>query len=126
TPPTEPTPDEEWIEPIPSAWLGAGGAADPAAAYTLKESVALAFVAALQVLTPSQRAVLLLRDVVGLSAEETAEAMQMSLAAANSALHRARLALEMRVGPRRSEPQDQTEIDRELLERYIRAWQSGN
>jgi len=127
TPPTEPTPDEGWIEPIPSAWLGLGGGApDPATAYTLKESVALAFVAALQVLTPSQRAVLLLRDVVGLSAEETAEAMQMSLAAANSALHRARLALEMRVGPRRSEPQNQAEIDRELLERYIRAWQSGN
>ena len=66
----------------------------------MKESVALAFVAALQVLTPPQRAVLLLRDVVGLSAAETAVALACSMSSANSALHRARVTLEERVGPR--------------------------
>jgi RNA polymerase sigma-70 factor (ECF subfamily) len=128
-PPGAPTPDEEWLEPFPSAWLtgAAAPAADPAAQYTLKESVALAFVAALQVLTPPQRAVLLLRDVVGLSAEETAGALACSLSAANSTLHRARLALEERVGPRASwSPEQGAPIDRALLERYLRAWQSND
>jgi RNA polymerase sigma-70 factor (ECF subfamily) len=123
--PGAPTPDEEWLEPFPSSWLAGASAADPAAQYTMKESVALAFVAALQVLTPPQRAVLLLRDVVGLSAEETADALGCSLPAANSTLHRARSALEERVGPRASwSPERGAPIDRALLERYLRAWQS--
>lgn len=122
------TPDNEWIEPAPSAWL-AGAAAerhDPAAQYTLKESVALAFVAALQVLTPSQRAVLLLRDVVGLSAAETAEALSCSLSSVNSTLHRARAALEERVGPRAGWSPEGETVDFELLERYMRAWEHGD
>jgi RNA polymerase sigma-70 factor (ECF subfamily) len=118
------TPDEEWLEPCPSSWLEP---MDPAAAYTMKESVALAFVAALQVLTPPQRAVLLLRDVVGLSAEETATALESSVSAANSTLHRARAALEARVGPRESwSPEADTPVDRALLERYMRAWETGD
>jgi RNA polymerase sigma-70 factor (ECF subfamily) len=89
--------------------------------------VALAFVAALQVLTPPQRAVLLLRDVVGLSAEQTAQALECSVPAANSTLHRARVALEQRVGPRAgSSPELAAPVDRELLERYLRAWHSGD
>lgn len=119
-------PDEAWLEPAPAAWL-TGTNADPAARYALKESVALAFVAALQVLTPAQRAVLLLRDVVGLSAEETASALSCSVSATNSALHRARTALEERVGPRDAWSAAQgAEIDRALLERYLRAWESGD
>lgn len=96
------TPDAEWLEPAPSAWLSGVTPEEgsPAAQYTMKESVALAFVAALQVLTPPQRAVLLLRDVVGLSAAETAEALACSVSSANSTLHRARVAIEERVGPR--------------------------
>jgi RNA polymerase sigma-70 factor (ECF subfamily) len=128
-PPAASTPDEEWLEPFPSSWLGplAGAAPDPAAQYTLKESVALAFVAALQVLTPPQRAVLLLRDVVGLSAEQTGQALECSVSAANSTLHRARVALEERVGPRAGwSPELGAPVDRELLERYLRAWQSGD
>jgi RNA polymerase sigma-70 factor, ECF subfamily len=123
------TPDDAWLEPSPSSWLAAASASglDPAARYTLRESVALAFVAALQVLTPAQRAVLLLRDVVGLSAEETAQALACSLAAANSGLHRARAALAERVGPRAAWSPEQTEpVDRALLERYMRAWESGD
>ena len=99
-PPATATPEAEWLEPAPSAWLteAAPEGGSPCAQYTLKESVALAFVAALQVLTASQRAVLLLRDVVGLSAAETAEALACSVSSANSTLHRARVALEERVG----------------------------
>ncbi len=127
-PPAARTPDAEWIEPAPSAWL-AGAAPEegnPAAQYTMKESVALAFVAALQVLTPSQRAVLLLRDVVGLSAAETAEALACSVSSANSTLHRARVTLEERVGPRADWSPEAVAVDRALLERYVRAWEKGD
>jgi RNA polymerase sigma-70 factor (ECF subfamily) len=127
-PPEPRTPDVEWLEPAPSAWLS-GGTPDggsPAAQYTIKESVALAFVAALQVLTPAQRAVLLLRDVVGLSAVETAEVLACSVSSANSTLHRARVALEERVGPRESWSPEAGEVDRALLERYMRAWENGD
>jgi RNA polymerase sigma-70 factor (ECF subfamily) len=93
----------------------------------MKQSVALAFVAALQILTPAQRAVLLLRDVVGLSAEETASSLACSVSAANSTLHRARLTLEERVGSRDGwSPEPGAAVDRALLERYLRAWQSGD
>jgi RNA polymerase sigma-70 factor (ECF subfamily) len=125
-PPAARTPDAEWLEPAPSAWLS-GATPDegsPALQYTIKESVALAFVAALQVLTSSQRAVLLLRDVVGLSAAETAEALACSVSSANSTLHRARVALEERVGPR--EGWSPEAVDRALLERYLRVWEKGD
>ncbi|MBX3186590.1 MAG: nuclear transport factor 2 family protein, partial [Labilithrix sp.] len=85
------------------------------------------FVAALQVLTPAQRAVLLLRDVVGLTADETATALETSASAANSALHRAREALETRVGPRSSwSPDAGAPVDRALLERYLRVWEASD
>lgn len=123
-PPAPATPDHEWIEPCPSAWLDG---ADPASEYTLKESIALAFVAALQVLTPPQRAVLLLRDVVGLSADETATALETSVSAANSSLHRAREALAERVGPKADwSPDAGAPVDRALLERYLRVWHSSD
>lgn len=119
-----PLPDDTWLEPLPSSWLTHP---DPAAHYDLKESVALAFVAALQVLTPPQRAVLLLRDVVGLSAEEAASSLACSLSAANSTLHRARVTLQERVGPQQSRsPDPAAVVDRALLERYLRAWESGD
>ncbi len=122
------TADAGWLEPAPSAWLSESSpeAGSPAAEYTLKESVALAFVAALQVLTPSQRAVLLLRDVVGLSAAETAEALACSVSSANSTLHRARVALEDRVGPPAAWSPEAGAVDRALLERYVRTWEKGD
>lgn len=127
-PPAARTPDAEWLEPAPSAWLleATPERASPAAQYTMKESVALAFVAALQVLTAAQRAVLLLRDVVGLSAAETAEALACSVSSANSTLHRARVALEERVGPRAGWSPEAGAVDRALLERYLRAWEKGD
>jgi RNA polymerase sigma-70 factor (ECF subfamily) len=122
--PSAATPDSEWIEPSPSAWTTAP---DPGTQYSARESVALAFVAALQVLTPAQRAVLLLRDVVGLTAEETATALDGTVSAVNSSLHRARVALEAKVGPRQTwSPEAAEPVDRDLLERYLNAWQSGD
>jgi RNA polymerase sigma-70 factor (ECF subfamily) len=127
-PPAAATPAAEWLEPAPSAWLSIATPEEgsPVARYTMKESIALAFVAALQVLTPPQRAVLLLRDVVGLSAVETAEALACSVSSANSTLHRARAALEQRVGPRADWSSETGAVDRALLERYVRAWEQGN
>jgi len=127
-PPAARTPDVEWLEPAPSAWLSGAPPeqGSPVAQYTLKESVALAFVAALQVLTPPQRAVLLLRDVVGLSAAETAQVLGCSVSSANSTLRRARVALEERVGPRAGWSPEAGAVDRALLERYVRVWEKGD
>jgi RNA polymerase sigma-70 factor (ECF subfamily) len=124
-PPVKAGPEVTWLEPCPDAWL-AGISRDPGSAYELKESVALAFVAALQCLSGQQRAVLLLRDVLGLPAEETADALGMSVSAANSTLHRARTALRERVGgsEERVAVDATSEVDEELLGRYIRAWET--
>jgi RNA polymerase sigma-70 factor (ECF subfamily) len=113
------TPESEWIEPCPGAWTQG---MDPSSAYTVKESVALAFVAALQVLTPAQRAVLILREVVELTAEETAHALEMTVSAANSTLHRARVTLSERLGPHWS-PRP---VDPSVLQRYLTTWESSD
>jgi RNA polymerase sigma-70 factor (ECF subfamily) len=117
-----------WVEPMPGAWLASAEAPDPAARYTLKESVALAFVAALQCLSAPQRATLLLRDVVGLSAEETAEALAMSVPAVNSALFRARTAIDERLGGGGAAAlaEATAPIDEALLARYLRAFEEGD
>lgn len=77
-----------WLQPLPDGALG-----DPAAAVTARESVGLAMVAAMQELPARQRAVLILRDVLAFSAAETSDVLGMSVAAANSALARARSAV---------------------------------
>jgi RNA polymerase sigma-70 factor (ECF subfamily) len=124
-PPLPPNPEVPWLEPCPDAWLG-GVPRDPGAAYEVKESVALAFVAALQCLSARERAVLLLRDVVGLPAEETAMVLGMSTSAANSTLHRARTALREWIGgDEETVVVDATsDVDEELLRRYIHAWET--
>jgi RNA polymerase sigma-70 factor (ECF subfamily) len=115
-PAAPPIEDAAWLEPMPDAWLGGVGD-DPQARYTLRESVALAFVAALQVLTPAQRATLLLRDVVGLSAEEAAAALAQSPRAVESTLHRARAAIDAQ----RRERSSLGDVDRDVLARYVHA-----
>jgi RNA polymerase sigma-70 factor, ECF subfamily len=101
---------------------------DPAAQAARRESVALAFVAALQLLPPSQRAVLILRDVLAFSAAETADLLDISVAAANSALQRARAALPQTAPPpapsASARPLDET--DRQLAARFIEAWQRND
>jgi RNA polymerase sigma-70 factor (ECF subfamily) len=114
---------EQWVEPIPDAMaLPAEGTVDPAERAILRESIRLAFVAALQYLPPRQRAVLLLTQVLNWSAAETAEALDMSVAAVNSALQRARATLDTRnpsVVPRAlSEEQTQ------LVTRYVEAFEA--
>ena len=116
-----------WLEPMPNTWLEGVDERDPQARYALKESVALAFVAALQCLSPVQRATLLLRDVVGLSASETASALGAGVEAANSALFRARAAVAAKLGG--SEPADvaaHAEVDEVVLERYVRAFEEAD
>ena len=88
---------EHWVEPIPDAMaLPADEHSDPAERAILRESIRLAFVAALQYLPPRQRAALLLTQVLNFSAAEAAEALDMTVASVNSALQRARATLEAR------------------------------
>jgi len=113
---------EYWVEPIPDALaLPNDGESDPAEQAILRESIRLAFVAALQYLPPRQRAVLLLTQVLNWSANETAEALEMSVPAVNSALQRARATLEAR-NPA-VVPRDLTPEQERLLERYASAFE---
>jgi RNA polymerase sigma-70 factor (ECF subfamily) len=118
----EQRPREHWVEPIPdAAALPAEGDCDPAERAILRESIQLAFVAALQYLPPRQRAVLLLTQVLNWSAAETAEGLDMSVAAVNSALQRARATLDARnpaVVPRALSA-EQTR----LVARYVEAFE---
>ena len=115
-------PREYWVEPIPDALaVPADGDSDPAERAILKESIRLAFVAALQYLPPRQRAALLLTQVLNFSAAETAETLGMTTAAVNSALQRARATLDARnpaVVPRAL-----TQEQEQLLSRYVEAFE---
>ena len=117
-----------WVEPYPDEALGVPGAyAVPRPATKLREAVELAFVAALQHLPGTQRAVLILREVLAFSAREVAEALQTSVASVNSALQRARATVDARV-PERSQQATLRALGedsvRELVDRYVEAWES--
>src|SRR5581483_10350651 len=127
TPPGEPIVESVWVEPYPDETLGLeDGFAAPEARYEQREGVELAFIAALQHLPANQRAALILREVLGFSAKETAEMLQTSVASVNSALQRARAAAEERV-PEQSQQQTLRSLGdselRELVGRYIDAWE---
>jgi RNA polymerase sigma-70 factor, ECF subfamily len=108
-----------WVLPFPDARLADAGA-DPAEQVVSRETVRLAFVAALQRLTPRQRAALILRDVLQLSAAETAELLGTTVASANSALQRARAAVPSIGGDDRA----QDGADPALLEEYVTAFEA--
>ena len=129
-PPADEMPDREpasevpWLEPYPDPALEGivDGSAGPAVRHEMREAVRLAFMAAIQLLPPRQRAVLLLQDVLGWSASETARLLNSSTAAVNSALQRARATLEERLPVRSPSASALTRSqERALLERYIRA-----
>lgn len=114
--------DPIWLEPFPDARL-ASATADPAARFDQRESITLAFMVALQQLPARQRAVLLLRDVLGLPAGEVAEMIESTVSAVHSALYRAR----SRLDDSYSEPPSQDPEGLEtLLEKYLTAWESAD
>ncbi|HVH01239.1 MAG TPA: sigma-70 family RNA polymerase sigma factor, partial [Miltoncostaeaceae bacterium] len=128
--PGEPLPAAVWVEPYPDERIGVvEGPASPEARYERRESVELAFIAALQHLPPRGRAVLILREVLGFSARETADALDATPASVNSALQRARRALEERL-PARSQQETLRALGdervRALVERFIDAFERAD
>jgi RNA polymerase sigma-70 factor (ECF subfamily) len=126
----EPLIESVWVEPYPDAAVGLeDGPAGPEARYEQRESVELAFVAALQHLPARQRAVLILRDVLGFSARETAATLETSPPAVDSVLQRARRAVDERL-PERSQQAMLRSLDdqglREIVDRYVDAFERAD
>jgi RNA polymerase sigma-70 factor, ECF subfamily len=123
TPPEKMLPETTWIEPIPDADL------DPAERAVAQDTIRIAFIAALQHLPPKQRAVLILREVLGFSAKEVGETLETSVPSVNSALQRARKT----VGERLPEQSQQATLRalgdarmREIVEEYMEAMRTGD
>jgi RNA polymerase sigma-70 factor (ECF subfamily) len=120
-----------WLQPFPDELLDqvASGELEPDAELVAKETIELAFMVAIQHVPPRSRAVLIVRDVLGWSAKETAALLDMSVPAANSALQRARAALQEHLPERRLEwsaGADPTSAERALVARYVEATERGD
>jgi RNA polymerase sigma-70 factor, ECF subfamily len=128
--PGEPLDESIWIEPYPDELLDLeDGYAAPEASYEQRESLELAFVAALQHLPPRQRAVLILRQVLGFSAKEVAGSLGTTVASVNSALQRAREVVDKRLPDRSQQATLRTLGDervRDLVERFIDAFERAD
>jgi RNA polymerase sigma-70 factor (ECF subfamily) len=111
-----------WLQPAPNSLLAAT-TSDPATVVAARETMRLAFIAALQLLPPQQRVVLILRDVLAWSAAEVAALLDLSVAAVNSALQRARAHLPADTDSL-TQPSEQRQ--RELLDRYVAAFQNAD
>ena len=131
---SSPATDVAWLEPYPNAYLEGIGdeTANPEARYAARETVQLAFVAAIQLLPARQRVVLLLCDVLGWAAAEAATLLESSTASINSALQRARETLAKHYPAKHdtgSRPQAtplSNPVQQKLLDRYLDAWQRHN
>ena len=119
-----------WLQPYPDRLLDEVAASEeqPDAVVVERETIELAFLAALQVLPPRQRATLIARDVLGWPAAQTASVLETSVAAANSALQRARATMHEHLPPRRAEwsAREPSAAERALLERFIDAHERGD
>jgi RNA polymerase sigma-70 factor, ECF subfamily len=128
--PGKPLTDTVWLEPFPDETLDIeDGYASPEARFEQRESVELAFVAALQLLPARQRATLIMREVLGYSAKETAESLESTTASVNSALQRARKAIDDNM-PDATQQQTLRSIGddrmREIVEAYMEAMERGD
>jgi RNA polymerase sigma-70 factor, ECF subfamily len=128
--PGEPLVESVWVEPYPDETLGVeDGYAAPEARYEQREAVELAFIAALQHLPGTQRAVLILREVLGFSAQEVAESLDTTVASVNSALQRARKTVDERL-PEQSQQATLRSLGddglRDVVENYMDAMQRGD
>jgi RNA polymerase sigma-70 factor (ECF subfamily) len=123
--------DVAWLQPFPDqlAEPAAPGDEQPDAAVVARETIELAFIAAIQHLPPRQRVVLIVRDVLGWSAQQTADLLDGSVASVNSALQRARATLRAKLPGRRLEwapSAEPTEQERAVLRRYMQAVERGD
>jgi RNA polymerase sigma-70 factor, ECF subfamily len=128
---TRPVADVPWLQPYPDDLLEgvATSDAEPDAELVAKETIELAFIAAIQLLPPRQRAVLISRDVLGWSAAESAALLGVSVASVNSALQRARATMKQHLPRRRLDwapDADPSPEERELLQRYMDATERGD
>jgi RNA polymerase sigma-70 factor (ECF subfamily) len=128
--PGEPLIESVWVEPYPDESLGLeDGPAGPEARYEQREGVELAFIVALQHLPPNQRAVLILREVLGFSARETAETLDTTTASVNSALQRARASTEEKL-PEQSQQATLRALGdealQEIVDTYLEAWERND
>jgi RNA polymerase sigma-70 factor (ECF subfamily) len=127
--PTRPLPPPSqvvnWVEPLPDEWIDDQPNIYPEARYEVRESITLAFIAALQKLPGRQRAVLLLCDVMGWSSGEATQILDMTSAAVNSALQRARETMRQPL-ERKTRPAGLNEQLSTLLARYVTAWETAD
>jgi RNA polymerase sigma-70 factor (ECF subfamily) len=116
----ETRPRTHWLEPVPDRAVMPANA-DPAEQVMLRQSIRLAFIAALQYLPPKQRAALLLTEVVGFSVSDAAQVLETTVASVNSAVQRARATLAARQSEDRPSP---LAAERQLVERYVQAFEA--
>jgi RNA polymerase sigma-70 factor, ECF subfamily len=125
----DPVSEPVWLEPYPDIDLGLEGPAGPDARYEQREGVELAFIAALQHLPARQRAVLILRDVLGFSARETATVLEATPVSIDSALQRAHKTVDERL-PSQTQQQTLRQLGddqlSQLVERYVSAWERND
>jgi len=120
--------DVHWLQPYPDRLLDQTESG-PEAIAIARETIELTFIAAMQLLPPRQRAALLVRDVLGWSATETASLLETTVASVNSLVQRARATVQRNRPPRRADwaaAPPSTEVEREMLEQFMRACERGD